>query len=128
MFNVYLGGVFLLIFPTYLNILWLYFLIPVFLVTLPEYLLVKSNVFYYCSIFKKLFVLLTPIVVLGNKIVELAFLFNPLLLLLSLILGSTDADLKLTTELDCFNRYILVDKFSYLNELNSNFGRDIFIN
>lgn len=66
--------------------------------------------------------------VLGNKIVELAFLFNPLLLLLSLILGSTDADLKLTTELDCFNRYILVDKFSYLNELNSNFGRDIFIN
>ena len=118
---VYFGGVFLFMLPTYLNIRWLYFLIPVFLATLPEYLLVISNPLSYCNKLSKL--ILLELAFINN--VELAFLWRNLLSLF----GSTDADLKLVVELewfcDCFSLYILVDMFSYLKELNSNFGLDI---
>ena len=118
---VYFGGVFLFMLPTYLNMRWLYFLIPVFLATLPEYLLVISNPLSYCNKLSKL--ILLELAFINN--VELAFLWRNLLSLF----GSTDADLKLVVELewfwDCFNLYILVDMFSYLKELISNFGLDI---
>lgn len=112
--DVYLGGVFLFIFPTYLNIRWLYFLIPVFLVTLPEYLFVMFKALSYWRKFSK-----PPVLVFAvtNK-VELAFLLRTLLS----VLGSTDPDLRFVVEVewfcDCLSLYIRLEMFSYLKELN----------
>ena len=50
----YLGGVFLLMFPTSFSIRWLYLRIPVFLVTLPQYLFPTSRQLSSCKYVRRL--------------------------------------------------------------------------